>query len=276
MAPGDPGRQVQLRRHGLAGLADLGGVGVPAGVHHGAGGGDGAVAAERLGQRLGQLEALGLAQAAAAGHQDVGPLDVDVGAALLAARDHLGLVGPGRVLHVDVDHLGVAAAVLVDLERVDAADDDPQIPPVVGDRDLGVLEDRPLGHELAVLGADRGDLHRHPGLLARGQPGADLEAEQAAAEQRVAVAALVDDLGHHVDDGLGQALGALGAEDLRRAVLAQGLAEVVAEIVAADNDGVALTADLLGARGALGHGAQRVLVELALVVQNVGENVSHV
>ena len=43
---GDAGRQVQLRRDGLARLADLGGVGVPAGVDHRAGGRDGA-AAER-------------------------------------------------------------------------------------------------------------------------------------------------------------------------------------------------------------------------------------
>ena len=34
----------------------------------------------------------------------------------------------------------------------------------------------------------RGDLHRHAGAEARGQAGADLEAEQAAAEQRVVVA----------------------------------------------------------------------------------------
>src|SRR5690349_21917238 len=55
---GDAGREVQLRRDGLARLADLGRVGVPAGVDHGARGGDGAVAAERLGQVLAELEAL--------------------------------------------------------------------------------------------------------------------------------------------------------------------------------------------------------------------------
>src|SRR3954462_9122689 len=46
--PGDAGRQVQLGRDRLAGLPDLGGVGVPAGVDHGARGGHGP--AERLGQ----------------------------------------------------------------------------------------------------------------------------------------------------------------------------------------------------------------------------------
>ncbi len=44
-------------------------------------------------QLLGELEALGLAEAAAAGDQDVGALDVDVGAALFAAGDHRRLRG---------------------------------------------------------------------------------------------------------------------------------------------------------------------------------------
>ena len=115
IAPEMPGGQVQLRRDGLAGLADLGRVRVPAGVDDGAGGGHGGVAAERLGQRLGELEALGLAETAAAGDEDVGALDVDVGAALLAALDHLGLGRERRELDVDVDDLGraVAAARLI-------------------------------------------------------------------------------------------------------------------------------------------------------------------
>ena len=163
-----------------------------------------------------------------------------------------------------------------DLERVDPADDDPEVALVAGDRDLRVLEDRPLGHELAVLGPDRGDLHGHAGLLARGQAGADLEPEQAAAEQRVAVAVIVDHLGHHVDHRLGQALGPLAAEHLGGAVGAERLAQLVGQVIAADDHGVALAADLLGARRALGHRAQRVLVELALVVEDVGQNVGHV
>ena len=71
---GDARREVQLRRDGLARLADLRRVGVPAGVDHGARGGDGA--AERAGELLAELEALGLAEAAAAGDEDVGVLDV--------------------------------------------------------------------------------------------------------------------------------------------------------------------------------------------------------
>src|SRR3954454_8764020 len=47
--PGDAGGEVQLRCHRLPGLADLGRVGVPAGIDHGAGRGD------RPAHRLGQL-----------------------------------------------------------------------------------------------------------------------------------------------------------------------------------------------------------------------------
>src|SRR6476619_4082131 len=100
----DARREVQLRRDGLARLADLRRVGVPAGVDHRAGGRDGT--AERARELLAELEALGLAQAAAARDQDVGVLDVDVGAALLAALDHLRLLGVLGELDVDVGHLG--------------------------------------------------------------------------------------------------------------------------------------------------------------------------
>src|SRR5215210_2571735 len=80
----DAGREVQLRRNRLSRLSDLRGVGVPAGVDHGARGRD--RPAERVGELLAHLKALGLAEAATAGHEQVGILDVDVGAALFAAR----------------------------------------------------------------------------------------------------------------------------------------------------------------------------------------------
>src|SRR5690349_11728235 len=47
---GDAGRDVELRRHGLAGLADLEGVRHPAGVDSGTRGADGGT--ERVGERL--------------------------------------------------------------------------------------------------------------------------------------------------------------------------------------------------------------------------------
>ena len=136
-------------------------------------------------------------------------------------------------------------------------------------------QDRALGDELAVLGAHGGDLHGHAGAQARGEAGADLEAEQAAAEQRVAVAVVGDDLGHRVDHRLGQALGRLGPVDLGRAVGADRAGELVGEVVAADDDRVALAAELGGQARALGDGAERVLVDGALVVQGVDQDVGH-
>src|SRR5207253_381096 len=100
---GDAGGQVELRRDRLAGLADLGRVGVPAGVDHGAGGGN--RPAHRLGQFLALLEAVGRTEAATAADEDLRVLDVDVSAALLAALDHLRLGRPGRELDLDVDDL---------------------------------------------------------------------------------------------------------------------------------------------------------------------------
>src|SRR4051794_1728585 len=183
---GDPGREVELRRDGLARLADLRGVRIPAGVDDRARGSD--RAAERAGELLERLEALGLAEAAAAGDQDVGVLDVHVGAPLLATRDHLRLRRPRGELDVDVLDARARAVGGRRLERVQAADDDAALAIARG-RDRRVAEDRALGRELAVLHAHGRDLHRHARVQARGEAGADLEAEQAAAEDRVAVAA---------------------------------------------------------------------------------------
>src|SRR5829696_5963911 len=267
---GDARREVQLRRDGLARLPDLRRVGVPAGVDHRARRGDGA--AERLGELLAELEALRLAEPAAAGHEEVGVLDVHVGAALLAALDHRRLEGVRGELDLHVLDRCLAGAVLGGLERVEAADDDAGLADIAHVDDRRVLEDRSLGDELAVLRLDRRDLHGHAGAEARGQAGADLEAEQAAAEQRVLEAVLGDDLGHHVDDRLREPLRALGAVDLGRAVLAERGAELVGEIVAADDDGRGLLAQLLGELRSLGDGAERVLVELALVVKCVSKD----
>src|SRR3954452_4950111 len=248
---GDARGEVQLRRDGLARLADLRRVRVPAGVDHRTGGRDGGVAAERLGQVLGELEALGLAQAAAAGHQDVGALDVDVGAALLAARDHRGLLRVRAELDVDRLDGGRAAARLLDLERVEAPDDDPAVLVARG-RDARVAQDRALGGQLAVDHVDRRDLHRHAGVEAGGEARADLEAEQAAAEQRVLVVGVaVEQLAHDVDDRLREALGGLGDVDLGGAVLAELAGEVLADALT-DDDRVGLAAELAREAGRLG------------------------
>ena len=134
---GDPGRQVQLRGHGLARLSDLGRVRIPARVDHRAGRGDGA--AHRLRKLLGELEVLGLAEPAAAADQDVGVLDVDVLAALLAALDHGRTGGPLGQLDVHVDDIGRVAAVLLRVEGVEAADDDARLTDVADVDHRGVL-----------------------------------------------------------------------------------------------------------------------------------------
>ena len=225
---------------------------------------------------LERLEALGLAEPAAAGDEDVGVLDVDVGAALLAALDHRGLEAVRGEVDLHVLDRRRAGAVLRGLERVQAADDHADAGVVVDVGDLRVAQDRALGDELAVLDADAGDLHADAGVQARGQAGADLEAEQAAAEQRVAVAVVGDDLRHRVDDRLREALGALDAVDLGGAVGAERGAQVVGQA------GLSPTtiawhsrAELGGEAGALGDGAERVLVEGALVVERVDQDPAH-
>ena len=140
--------------------------------------------------------------------------------------------------------------------------------------DLRVLEDRALGDELAVPRLDLGDLHDHAGVEPRGEAGADLEAEQAAAEQQVLVPVVVRHLGHGVDHRLGEALGTFDAEDLARAVVAELAREVVGDALA-DHDRVTLGPELAGEASALGDGAERVLVEGALVVERVDQDPAH-
>ena len=64
-------------------------------------------------------------------------------------------------------------------------------------------------------------------------------------------------LRHRVDDRLREALGALDAVDLRGAVAAERREQVVGEArLVADDDGVALAAELAGQARALGHRAR--------------------
>ena len=115
---------------------------------------------------------------------------------------------------------GVSGSGLGDLEGVQAADDDPDLRAVGDLGDRRVTEDRPLCDQLAALGAHRGDLHCDPRAQPRSEASADLEAEQATTEQRVAVSALGDRRRHRVDDRLGEALGPVG-ERPARAVAAE-------------------------------------------------------
>ena len=84
-----PHGDVELRRHRLAGLADLRRVRVPAGVDDRAGGRDGA--AERACEVLAELEVVRRAEAAAAADEDVRLRDVDARLhGLLVADDARG------------------------------------------------------------------------------------------------------------------------------------------------------------------------------------------
>ena len=141
--------------------------------------------------------------------------------------------------------------------------------------DRGVLQDRALGDELSVLHLDRGDLHGHTGVEAGCQAGADLEPEKAAAEQRIAEAIVADDLRHHVDDRLGQALRCrLGPVDLGDAVGAETGSSVVGDV--AHDHGRSLRAQLACELGCLGQCAEGVLVEDArIVVQGVDQDAAH-
>src|SRR4029077_5612409 len=160
----------------------------------------------------------------------VGVLDVDVGAALLAALNQGGLGRPSRQLDLDVLDRGAAAG-LLGVERVEAADDDARLADVADVGDLRVLQDRTLDHELAVLDLDRGYLHGHPGAETSGEAGPDLEAEQTAAEQRVADPVVGDHLRHRVDDRLGEALRhALRPVDRGGAVFAEPGSGVVGDV----------------------------------------------
>ena len=112
---GDPERDVQLRRHGLAGLTDLRRIRVPPRVDDRPCRGD--RAAERLRELLGERELLRLAEPASAGDDHVGILDrrpLLLGMRLL---DHLG--ARREVLQLDrgILHLGCAT----DFVRVERA-----------------------------------------------------------------------------------------------------------------------------------------------------------
>ena len=74
--------------------------------------------------------------------------------------------------------------------------------------------------------------------------------------------------------GCARPSGALGAEDLRRAVVAERRGEVVGDALA-DDDRVGLAAELARELGGLGDGAERVLVDRALVVERVDQDVGH-
>ncbi len=98
---GDAQRDVQLRRHGLTGLADLELARVVTRVDRGAGGTDGT--AQRVGQLFDDREAVGAADTATTGDHDagLGELGTVTGDGGLALGDLGRVLGLGRDLDVD-------------------------------------------------------------------------------------------------------------------------------------------------------------------------------
>jgi hypothetical protein len=97
---GDADRYVEFGLDGFAGLADLFGVGAPAGVDDGAGGSDGGT--ELIGESFDVLgEAFGAADAAAPADDDVGFREGGAGAALGCLAGDLRR-GVGRLVGVEL------------------------------------------------------------------------------------------------------------------------------------------------------------------------------
>src|SRR4029079_15063414 len=130
---GDPAGNVELRRDGLARLADLGRVRVPARVDDRARRGE--RAAERLREILHQREVLRAAETAAAGDDDVGVLDRRAGLLLVRLLEHRRL---GReVLELDraLRDFGLAR---IAVDRLEGAGADQCQPGVALPADLDV------------------------------------------------------------------------------------------------------------------------------------------
>ena len=201
---GDAERDVELRRHRLAGLADLGGVRIPAGVDDRARRADGA--AERPGELLGERELLRRAEAAAAGDDDVGVLDR----------------WAARLLELLVDDLRAAR---------DAPRARPRRPPTCGSPPpVGVASNDPE-RKSASRGSDfqptstrtescsagrlptstpscsamSRDPSSGPASRRAARPGRDVGREHGVREQHRVVAAVPDDLREHVDARLAAA-----------------------------------------------------------------------
>ena len=205
---GDAAGNIQLGADGLAGLANLMGVGDPASVNGSTGGADNA--AQSISQRLdGGLEALGAAQATAAGHDDVGAFQVDLLALFLDGLQNLDadlvsgegvivdfdLAGAGEVrLHLLV-HAGTAGAQLGEGEG--AKDGGHQVAAEGGTS--------PGNTASLFVDVQRGAVSGQAGLQTAGHTGAKVAAQRGSAHQHGIGAVLLDS----VHDGSGVSVGAV-------------------------------------------------------------------
>jgi hypothetical protein len=111
----DPARDIELRRDRLPGLADLGGVRIPACVYDRTGRSNGA--AEGFREVLDQREVLGLPEPAASRNDHVGIFDRRPLALLVGLLDHDRLLGEILDLDRDTGYIRAAAAGFGRLER---------------------------------------------------------------------------------------------------------------------------------------------------------------
>ena len=172
----------------------------------------------------------------------------------------------GVLLEADVDVLygGRAVSGLDGVEGVQAADDDARLADVTST----TWESCRIGRSATSLPSSTRTAVTSmvtPASRRAVRP-APISKPSRPPRRRVLEAVVRDHPRHGVHDRLGEPLGALDAVDLRDAVLAERAAQLVGQVVAAHDHRGGLAAELLGQLRALGDRAERVLVELALVV----------
>ena len=221
----DAARDVELRRHRLAGLANLGRVRVPAGVD------DRARRADRTAQRLRELfherEVLRAAEPAAAGDDHRCVLDRRAFALLVRLVDHPRR--RGEVFERDrciLHFRGAAGGVRV--ERAGAEERDPRLGLPADVHVDGILQRGPLADELAVLLHEVAEVPVEAGVEPGGKSGGDICGEHRVAEQHRVDALVAHELREHVDARLRQRrleLRVVGDVDLRGAELSRFVGE---------------------------------------------------
>ena len=198
----DAGRDVELRPHGLAGLADLP-IGLdPAGLHHRSGAAD--LGPEHPRQVPDQLEVVGLLQALAAGHDDVrvGQVDgvaVGVGDEVEQLGDDVGLDHPER--HLDAI---AAAAVVAPRHLHHAWADGGHLRPVGQRHDRAqqrAAEGRPRRRQRAPVDVELGAVGRQAGAQRGGHRARQVAAHRRRAEQHDLRLVLVDEVGQALREG---------------------------------------------------------------------------
>ena len=199
--PGDARPDVELRRDRLSGLANLRRVGVPAGVDHRAGRGNGA--AKCRGEFLKLREALGCPKSAATGDEDVGFLDGRPGLGLLQALEVAGSCR--EVTHIGAHTLGrPRAGALSRLERTRTHEADPGCARPTDVDENGVAEGGTLPDECPAVHHEVAEIPVESGVEARGETPGDVGCEHRRPKEDIVEAMGLDQAGDHVNARLRQ------------------------------------------------------------------------